>query len=170
MTSAPRRPSTEVADVILDSMDRMFDQLVERLARVSPMTSICGSRSTKHGPLVSSPMAVSSSDGAGDREADPAPVTTIAWRLWHITIDCFDDYTRRFAGDTSDADPTWTLDAAEATSILRDKWAAYRTVVAGRNSVISSARTGSTGRSTRSRTWQYTPATNWFTTLPRSLS
>ena len=132
MTPAPRRPSTEVADVILDSMDRMFDQLVERLAGLTddeylwkPVDEAWSARQLPDGSVVV--------DGAGDREADPAPVTTIAWRLWHIAIDCFDDYTRRFAGDTSDADPTWTLAAAEATSILRDKWAAYRTVVADRN-------------------------------------
>lgn len=28
-------------------------------------------------------------------EADPAPFTTIAWRIWHIAADCLDSYSRR---------------------------------------------------------------------------
>lgn len=31
---------------------------------------------------------------ANDPEADPAPVTTIAWRLWHLW-DCFESYSER---------------------------------------------------------------------------
>lgn len=34
---------------------------------------------------------------ANDPEADPAPVTTIAWRLWHIW-DCFESYSERAFG------------------------------------------------------------------------
>jgi hypothetical protein len=130
MTST--RPSTEVADVMLDSMDRMFEQLVERLSGITdeeylwePVDGAWSARQRSDGSVVV--------DGAGVREIDPAPVTTIAWRLWHVAIDCFDDYTRRFAGDSTDADPTWTLDAVEAIGILRDKWAGYRAVVADRD-------------------------------------
>ena len=72
-------------------------------------------------------------EGAGVRQIDPAPVTTIAWRLWHIAIDCFDDYTRRFAGDESDARSDWTDDHNEAIPILDDKWMAYRATIAKRD-------------------------------------
>ena len=64
---------------------------------------------------------------------DPAPVTTIAWRLWHIALDCCDDYTRRFSGDAGDAPAGWTLDANEAIAILCEKWEAYRSVLVARD-------------------------------------
>lgn len=38
---------------------------------------------------------------ANDPAADPAPVTTIAWRLWHLW-DCFESYSER-AFDTRDS-------------------------------------------------------------------
>ncbi len=34
---------------------------------------------------------------SNDPEADPAPVTTIAWRLWHLW-DCFESYSERAFG------------------------------------------------------------------------
>ncbi|MEL6890227.1 MAG: DinB family protein [Actinomycetota bacterium] len=132
MTSPPSRPTVEVSDVILDSMDRMFDQLIERLAGLGdeeylwePVDGAWSARRRPDGSVVV--------DGAGVREIDPAPFTTIAWRLWHLAIDCFDDYTRRFGGDPSEAPSTWTLDASEAIEVLRERWAGYRSVIAGRN-------------------------------------
>ena len=126
------RPTTDVADVMLDSMDRMFGQLIDRLDGLTtseylwePVAETWSVRANVGAvPLV---------DGAGERDVDPAPVTTIAWRLWYIAIDCFDDYTRRFHGDTADASTVWTLDADEAIEILTEKWAAYRSTVANRD-------------------------------------
>jgi DinB family protein len=37
-------------------------------------------------------------DGS-DTDPDPAPVTTIAWRLWHIGSDCLASYVSRSLGD-----------------------------------------------------------------------
>jgi len=34
-------------------------------------------------------------------EPDPTPVTTIAWRLWHIGEDCFESYSRRAFASTA---------------------------------------------------------------------
>jgi hypothetical protein len=132
MAAAPTRPTTEVSDVILDSMDRMFEQLTARLAGLTdeeylwePAAGCWSVRPDEGGsPIV---------DRAGDRYVDPAPVTTIAWRLWRLVIDCFDDYTRRFGGDTADASAKWTLDAEEAVRTLEEKWAAYRSVLVTRN-------------------------------------
>lgn len=132
MSSSPERPTIEVSDVILDSMDRMFAQLLERLEGLTtseylwePVTESWTVRATDdHAARV---------DGAGERDVDPPPVTTIAWRLWHIAIDCFDDYTRRFDGDSADASAVWTLDADEAIGILQEKWLAYRSTVADRD-------------------------------------
>lgn len=126
------RPTIEVSDVILDSMDRMFDQLMERLQGLStdeylwePVPGMWSVRVSDNGTAVV--------DGAGDRDIDPAPVTTIAWRLWHVAVDCLDDYTRRFAGDTKDARAEWTLNVDEAVWTLRENWGRYRDVVVGRN-------------------------------------
>lgn len=132
MPPTPRRPTTEVSVVVLDSMDGMFQQLLERLDGLTddeylwePAGRARSVRRQPDGQVVV--------DGAGVREIEPAPVTTIAWRLWHLAMDCFDDYTRRFGGDPSEAPATWTLDAAEAVEILGKKWAGYRAVVADRH-------------------------------------
>lgn len=124
------RPTTEIRDVMLNSMDGMFGQLMQRLDGLTndeylwEPTQDSWSVRTKpdDGSIVV--------DGAGEREIDPPPVPTIAWRLWHISIDCFDDYTRRFGGDESDAGPEWTLDAAEAVAIAQSNWQTYRSLVA----------------------------------------
>jgi len=112
-------------------MDRMISQLITRLDGLTvdeylwePADGMWSVRSAAGGsPLV---------DGAGERDADPPPVTTIAWRLWHIAVDCFDDYTRRFHGDDSDAPAEWTLDPDEAVALLQAKWTGYRHVIANR--------------------------------------
>lgn len=124
------RPTTEVSDVILDSMDRMFDQLIERLDGLTddeylwePVAGMWSVRPDGDGKPIA--------DGAGVRDIDPATVTTIAWRSWHLAMDCLDDYTRRFGGDGSEAPPDWTLDADDAIGILQQKWAGYREVIAG---------------------------------------
>ncbi len=131
MASPQIRPTTEVSEVILDSMDRMFAQLADRLVGLTddeylwePVAGMWSVRQNDEGPPII--------DGAGNREPDPVPVTTIAWRLWHIAIDCLDDYTRRFDDDDSEASPIWTSSADEAIETLGEKWGAYRTVIAGR--------------------------------------
>ncbi len=124
------RPTTEIRDVILHSMDGMFSQLISRLDGLTneeylwePAIDTWSVRSGPDGRVVV--------DGAGVREIDPAPMTTIAWRLWHISIDCFDDYARRFGGDQSNSLAHWTLDPGEAIDILVRKWQTYRSLVAG---------------------------------------
>ena len=167
MSLSPSRPTVEVSDVILDSMDRMFAQLVDRLDGLTNSEDLwepaAETWSVRAGqgdvPLV---------DGAGERDVDPAPVTTIAWRLWHIAVDCFDDYTRRFSGDTADASAVWTLDADEAIEILQQKWTTYRSVIAGRDWWDELGDTWGYGRVTPPLTWQCTPATNSSTTPQRS--
>lgn len=124
------RPTTEIRSVILGSMDRMFEQLIERLDGITDAEYLWeptpGSWSVH-----TDPTGVVTVDGAGERDTDPAPVTTIAWRLWHIAIDCFDDYSRRFAGDHSAASAVWTLDSVEAVANLGSTWRNYRSLIAG---------------------------------------
>lgn len=123
-------PSDQVRDAILNSMDAMFDQLMNRLEGMTDAEYLWepapGAWTVRTLPADGLVMV----DGAGIREIDPAPVPTIAWRLWHIAIDCLDDYTRRFNGDHSDALPHWTLDAAEAIEITRSTWQSYRVLIA----------------------------------------
>ncbi len=132
MGRTPHRPTVQVSDVILDSMDRMVDQLTDRLSGLTndeylwePVDGAWSARRRTDGRV--------EIDGAGVREIEPAPITTIAWRLWHIAIDCLDDYTRRIDGDPSDAPATWTLEADDAIEILHTKWGAYRAVISGRD-------------------------------------
>lgn len=124
------RPTTEVADVILASMDRMYGQLLARLDGLTPeeylwepVENMWSVRATGDGFTI---------DGAGVRSIEPPPMTTIAWRLWHIAIDCFDDYTRRFAGDHSDAPDDWTLEPSEAIARLEETWNGYRSTISSR--------------------------------------
>ncbi|MEM9033122.1 MAG: DinB family protein [Actinomycetota bacterium] len=131
MVEPTPRPTTEVRAVILESMDSMFAQLVERLDGLTddeylwePVAGMWSVREVGGRAVV---------EGAGDRDADPAPPTTIAWRVWHLAVDCFDDYTRRFAGDGSDAPAGWTLDSAEAVAELQRTWAGYQSTVVDRD-------------------------------------
>ena len=132
MAQAPNRPTTDVSTVLLESMDGMFGQLTDRLDGLTgdeylwePVAGMWSVRSDEDGRPVA--------DGAGVREIDPAPTTTIAWRLWHLAIDCFDDYTRRFGGDVSATSAEWTLDPDEAVATLRRTWTAYRGAIAERD-------------------------------------
>ncbi len=119
------RPTREVSAVILDSMDRMYEQLLARLEGLGdeeylwePVAGMWSVRRDAEG--------VCRVDCAGVRDIDPAPPTTIAWRLWHIAIDCLDDYTRRFGGDQSDASDQWTMSADDAVARLERAWTSYR--------------------------------------------
>ena len=84
------RPATDVSVVVLDSIDSMVAQLFSRLKGVTqaeylwePVDDMWSVRKRDDGSV--------SVDGAGDRDVEPAPVTTIAWRMWHLSVDCFAD-------------------------------------------------------------------------------
>ncbi len=61
-------------------------------------------------------------------DPDPAPVTTIAWRLWHISVECLEDYAARVFGRkaTDLTDRHFTLEASEAVDILERVAANFR--------------------------------------------
>jgi hypothetical protein len=65
-------------------------------------------------------------------DPDPAPVTTIAWRMWHIAVDCLDGYSsRRFAtSGTGFTDRQWVLDVDTAQSLLARAWHTFRDAIA----------------------------------------
>jgi hypothetical protein len=58
----------------------------------------------------------------------PAPVTTIAWRLWHIASDCLADYTVRGLGPRPIAvsGSEWYGDVGEALAALDQAWTGFR--------------------------------------------
>lgn len=124
------RPTTSVARVMLDSVDDMAAQLFDRLDGLSdaeylwqPAADVWTVRAGDDGPVV---------DFDPDRDIDPAPFTTIAWRLWHLATDCFAGYTANFAGTAADeTDTSWTLDAGEAVERLRSSWAEFRATLVG---------------------------------------
>jgi hypothetical protein len=61
-------------------------------------------------------------------EPVPAPVTTIAWRLWHIASDCLADYTVKGLGPRPIvvAGTEWYGRADEAVAALDQAWAGFR--------------------------------------------
>ena len=63
-----------------------------------------------------------------DPDPDPAPVTTIAWRLWHLASDCLASYLSRSpAGHPLEVTGTrWHGDAATALADLRTAAQAFR--------------------------------------------
>jgi len=62
------------------------------------------------------------------QDPEPAPVTTIAWRMHHLAASCFSNYLTGGLGDwpipTGKAE--WTLDAAEGLAHLDTAWSAFR--------------------------------------------
>lgn len=126
----PSRPDFVLGPVLLENLDGAVDRLVHRLDGLSddeylwePVHGMWSVRDSADGPQI---------EGAGVREIEPAPVTTIAWRLWHLAMDCFLEYTQRFAADMSGASADWTTSADEAISRLQANWAGYRQVAVSR--------------------------------------
>jgi hypothetical protein len=68
-----------------------------------------------------------------DPDPEPAPVTTIAWRLWHLAVDCFDSYSPRAFGTsgTGLSGRAWVGDAVTAGALLGQAWSVFRSGVAG---------------------------------------
>jgi hypothetical protein len=83
---------------------------------------------------VASPWSVRPGAGGGwtadwaDPDPDPAPVTTIAWRIWHLASDCLASYLSRSpAGRPLEVTGTqWHGDAGTALADLRTAAAAFR--------------------------------------------
>lgn len=66
-------------------------------------------------------------------EPSPAPITTIAWRLWHIGSECFAGYTSQGLGPwpLQVRDREWYGSPAPAVAALDEAWQAFRTGLAG---------------------------------------
>ncbi len=66
-------------------------------------------------------------DDIPDRSVEPAPFTSIAWRMWHIAVDCLDSYSRRaFGSQPGPDDMEWYGTAAEALGRTDASWRHFR--------------------------------------------
>src|SRR5690349_6731754 len=63
-------------------------------------------------------------DSRGPVDPDPAPITTIAWREWHIAVDALDSYSGRLFGRTGTglAADEWTVDVDLSGALLERAW------------------------------------------------
>jgi hypothetical protein len=109
-----------------DSLDFTWSQLSERLVGLAddewlwePTAGCWSVRAQPDGSVVA--------DWA-DPDPVPAPVTTIAWRVWHIAVDCLDGYSTR-AFDRSGTGFTgtqWVLEANAGRELLERAWTEFR--------------------------------------------
>ncbi len=115
---------------LLGTMDASWDQLADRLAglgddeyRWEPVAAMWSVRPTGDGWVVD----------VEKPDPDPAPATTIAWRLWHLAVDCLDSYSARIfgTGGTGLEGRQWVGTADEAVAALERAWRAFRDGVAG---------------------------------------
>ena len=113
------RPTSDAKAVVLDHCDTVWAQLRDRLDGLAddeflwhPVADVWTVRPNERG--------TATVDGFGERDRDPAPVTTIAWRMWHIAVDCLDSYAERFLGTIGSRvqGDTWHLSAADGIADL----------------------------------------------------
>lgn len=63
----------------------------------------------------------------GDPDEDPATFTSIAWRMWHIAVDCLDSYSlRSFGIQSGPDDDRWYGTATEALQRTEAAWGCFR--------------------------------------------
>ncbi len=121
------RPTTDLRVAVLDVFDDVWSTMIARLTGIptdeylwEPAPGCWSVRAGTDGcPRV---------DGFRTRELDPAPVTTIAWRVHHIAVDCLDSYSQRAFGrvGASVAGDEWHLDPARAAADAERAWACFR--------------------------------------------
>ena len=119
---------------VLSSFDQTADQLRRRLHGLGdeeylwePVPGCWSVRPGPDGPLADAPEV---DDGT---DPDPAPVTTLAWRTWHVAVDALDSYSVGAfgTGGTGLAGRSWVLTAGEAVELLGRAVDAFRGHVAG---------------------------------------
>lgn len=61
------------------------------------------------------------------RGTNPAPFTTIGWRVWHVGADCLRGYGRFFTGEAPAGDRhVWPGTAKEGVELLAEEWERFR--------------------------------------------
>jgi hypothetical protein len=123
------RAATVLGDVV-ESLDQVWQQIESRRTGLTqdeflwhPVAGCWTVRDTDDGPRA---------DGSAE-DPDPAPLTTIAWREWHIAVDCLDSYSSRLFGRTGTGMTgfEWVLDVGAAGDLLERAWRNFRDGVAG---------------------------------------
>lgn len=121
------RPTTDIRIALLDTFDDVWDAMTTRLTGIEegeylwePVAGCWSVRTSDEGTV--------QVDGNRQDETDATPVTTIAWRLWHIAVDCLDSYSSRVFGATgaSASGTQWHLDPGPAIADANAAWAVFR--------------------------------------------
>ena len=124
-------PTDSLSEIILESLDNAWTPLVDRMADLAddeymwePVAGCWTVRANGEGTMIA--------DWA-DPDPVPAPVTTIAWRTWHIAADCLDGYSQRLfeRAGTGLSGPRWVSSVDEARAMLGAAWALFRSGVEG---------------------------------------
>jgi hypothetical protein len=119
-----------LGEIVLEGLDNAWNPLIDRLAGIGddeymwePVAGCWTIRPDDDGDMIA--------DWA-DPDPVPTPVTTIAWRCWHIAVDCLDSYSSRLFGCTGTelTGPHWVSTADEARAMLTAAWSVFRTGVA----------------------------------------
>ncbi len=65
-------------------------------------------------------------------DPEPPPLTTIAWREWHIAVEALDSYSSRLFDTTGTGlvDDEWTTDSEWSGVLLERAWSNFRNGVA----------------------------------------
>lgn len=109
---------------LISSFESTRDQLLERLSGLDddefhwePVGGMWSVRMTANGWRA---------DWA-DPDPDPPPVTTIAWRMWHIAVDALDSYSLRAFGTsgTGLSGREWVGTAVEALNLTTAAFATF---------------------------------------------
>ena len=125
------RPTRDLRVATLDACDDVWSALTARLAGITADEYLwepaAGCWSVRRGAD-----GVARVDGDGPSDPDPAPLTTIAWRLWHIAVDALDSYSERLVGATGArvSGTVWYVDPAPAIADANAAWACFRDGVA----------------------------------------
>ncbi|MEU6858173.1 DinB family protein [Glycomyces sp. NPDC046736] len=123
-----------MTDPITEDLVRTFDEVVDRLvARSAGLGVEEYLWEPVEGCMTVRPVAGAfRADPLGPDDPDPAPFTTIAWRMWHIGADCLRGYLRFFEGEAPDPDPlAWPGTPDAGVQALTADWARLRTRFTG---------------------------------------
>lgn len=126
-------PPNDLRATTLDSFDGVWSNLTERLVGITRdeyLWEPAGGCWSVHAGAD----GVVRVDGDRQAEPDPAPVTTIAWRLWHIGVDALDSYSGRLLDATGAAasGTGWYLEPERAIADMNAAYSCFRDGVAAR--------------------------------------
>ncbi len=133
VTGMPAEPASArlLAPMLLGSIDYVWSRVRGRIEGLSqdeylfePVVGCWSVRPAEHG--------VWRVDWVSPNP-DPAPVTSMAWRLWHIGSECLAGYTSNGLGDwpLEVAGPDWYEHVDDALDALDKAWAAFRSGLDG---------------------------------------